>query len=124
LTEVRYLSFEYLLRRAALSDTKSEKVAWWSVWAIQAFVERLHRFPRQGELYPYLHDVLDESKTFEGLKLPPLVYTKEDSPGEAQRSLLEYFRQKMLPCGSKFSSYKGVLLGRRVPRHLDELQVN
>jgi hypothetical protein len=71
-SELRYLSSEYLLRRASFSDTKSEKVGWWSIWALTRFVESHHRFPRQGELYPYLHKVMDESKTLEELQLPPL----------------------------------------------------
>jgi len=89
-TELRYLSLEYLLRRATASGTKSEKVAWESVWALVVFVEHQRRFPRQGELYPYLHKVLDESKTLEGLQLPDIDFSKS-SPGapEAQRSVLE-----------------------------------
>jgi len=89
-TELRYLSLEYLLRRAAHSDTKSERVAWESVWALTVFVEHGHRFPRQGELYPYLHKVLDESRTLEDLNLPPVdISLPPYGPQDAQKSVLE-----------------------------------
>jgi len=88
LTEMRYLHLEYPLRRAFCS-VSSEKKAWWSVWAISVFVERQHRFPRKGELYPYLHMILDESKTMEELKLPPLESLPGEGPKEAQRTSME-----------------------------------
>jgi len=89
LTGLRYLSSEYLLRRATHSGTKSEKVAWESVWALSVFVEHAKRFPRQGELYPYLQKVLDESKTLEDLDLPPMDVLPMGDASEAQKSLLE-----------------------------------
>jgi len=89
LTELRYLSSEYLLRRATLSNTKSEKTAWESVWALVVFVEHHRRFPRQGELYPYLHEVLDESRPLESLKLPEIDIESVQVSLEAQKSLLE-----------------------------------
>jgi hypothetical protein len=94
LTELRYLSLEYLLRRAHFSASKGEKVAWQSVWALVIFVEHHKRFPRQGELYPYLHNVLDESKTLEDLNLPTIdsSFAGFDSGLEAQKSLSEQLR--------------------------------
>jgi hypothetical protein len=94
LTELRYLSLEYLLRRANFSASKGERVAWQSVWALVVFVEHHKRFPRQGELYPYLHNVLDESKTLEELKLPTIdsSFAGLDSGLEAQKSLSEQLR--------------------------------
>jgi len=89
LTGLRYLSSEYLLRRANHSGTKSEKLAWESVWALSVFVEHAKRFPRQGELYPYLHGILDESKTLEDLDLPPMDVLPMGDASEAQKSLLE-----------------------------------
>jgi hypothetical protein len=91
LSELRYLSLEYLLRRANFSPSKGEKVAWQSVWALVVFVEHHRRFPRQGELYPYLHNVLDESKTLEDLKLPTIdtSFSRIESGHEAQKSLME-----------------------------------
>jgi len=89
LTGLRYLSSEYQLRRASLSGTKSERTAWQSVWALSAFVEHARRFPRQGELYPYLHGILDESKTLEDLDLPPMDLYPSDAANDAQKSILE-----------------------------------
>jgi len=89
LTGLRYLSSEYLLRRAAHSGTKSERTAWQSVWALCVFVEHAKRFPRQGELYPYLHGILDESKILEDLDLPPMDVLPMGDAQEAQKSLLE-----------------------------------
>jgi hypothetical protein len=89
LTGLRYLSSEYLLRRAAHSGTKSERTAWQSVWALSVFVEHAKRFPRQGELYPYLHGILDESKILEDLNLPPMDVLPMGDASEAQKSLLE-----------------------------------
>jgi hypothetical protein len=104
LTEQRYLSFEYLLRRATSSGTKSEQVAWWSVWAVQVFVEHQHRFPRKGELYPYLHKILDESKTLEGLKLPPLESLPGEGPREAQRTSMESLQHEVSSLRKKLQS--------------------
>jgi len=94
LTELRYLSLEYLLRRAASSASKGERTAWQSVWALVVFSEHHKRFPRQGELYPYLHKVLDESKTLEDLQLPTIdtSFPAHDSGQEAQKSLSEQLR--------------------------------
>jgi hypothetical protein len=89
LTGLRYLSSEYLLRRAMHSGTKSERTAWQSVWALCVFVEHAKRFPRQGELYPYLHGILDESKILEDLNLPPMDVLPMGDASEAQKSLLE-----------------------------------
>jgi len=89
LTGLRYLSSEYLLRRAMHSGTKSERTAWQSVWALSVFVEHAKRFPRQGELYPYLHGILDESKILEDLDLPPMDVLPIGDASEAQKSLLE-----------------------------------
>jgi hypothetical protein len=95
---------EYLLRRAAYSGTKSEQVAWWSVWAVVVFVEHEHRFPRKGELYPYLHNVLDESKTLEGLKLPKLEFLPGTGPGEAQRTSTESLQHEVSVLRQKLQS--------------------
>jgi len=92
LTDLRYLSSEYLLRRATLSPTKGGKIAWQSVWALMVFVEHQKRFPRQGELYPYLHKILDESKVLEDLDLPELDVLPNSEAQEAQKSLLEKLR--------------------------------
>jgi len=95
LTELRYLSLEYLLRRANFSASKGERVAWQSVWALVVFVEHHKRFPRQGELYPYLHKVLDESKTLEDLELPTMdasISASIDSGRDAQKSVSEQLR--------------------------------
>jgi len=109
LTEIRYLSSEYLLRRANLSNTKSEKVAWRSVWAIVVFVEHYHRFPRQGELYPYLHKVLDESKTLEDLKLPPIAFQQVMELGNCQKTVLEDLRAQVSSFQRKLESVQGIL---------------
>jgi len=53
------------------------------------FVEHAKRFPRQGELYPYLHGILDESKILEDLDLPPMDVFPMGDAQEAQKSLLE-----------------------------------
>jgi len=90
LTGLRYLSSEYLLRRATHSGTKSERVAWESVWALLVFVEHQRRFPRQGELYPYLQAVLDESKLLEDLDLPEIdISPISGQPQDAQKDVLE-----------------------------------
>jgi len=101
LTGLRYLSSEYLLRRAAHSGTKSERTAWQSVWALCVFVEHAKRFPRQGELYPYLHGILDESKVLEDLDLPALDVLPGADAWEAQKSLLETLVARDLELSSK-----------------------
>jgi len=89
LSGLRYLSSEYLLRRATLSRTKQERIAWESVWALVVFVEHHKRFPRQGELYPYLHKTLDESKVLEDLKLPEIDSLDLRVTEEAHKGTLE-----------------------------------
>jgi len=89
LNGLRYLSSEYLLRRAKLSPTKGQRNAWESVWALLVFVEHQKRFPRQGELYPYLHKVLDESNTLEDLQLPELDSFELEETQESYKMTLE-----------------------------------
>jgi len=113
LTALRYLSSEYLLRRAVLSGTKSGRTAWESVWALLVFVEHQKRFPRQGELYPYLHKVLDESNTLEDLKLPEIDSLDLGDSLEAQKGTLESLVNENLDLRSRLSKTK---------KHLTDLE--
>lgn len=109
LTDLRYLSSEYLLRRAVLSPTKGGKIAWQSVWALMVFVEHQKRFPRQGELYPYLHKILDESKVLEDLELPELDVLPNSDAQEAQKSLLEKLRGDVSTLASRNKNLSNAL---------------
>jgi len=109
LTELRYLSLEYLLRRASQADTRSAQTAWRSVWAIVVFCEHYNRFPRQGELYPYLHKVLDESKTLESLELPALTSQSAQEAWSAQRSTLEALQHEVSLYHRKISKIERAL---------------
>jgi len=117
LTEMRILSSEYLLRRASIARSKSGKIGWWSVWAVMVFCEYHHRFPRQGELYPYLHKVLDESRTLEDLELPPLTSLPGEDAQEAQRGTLEQLQHDVLDYKSRMST-----LHSRVESNLVEIR--
>jgi hypothetical protein len=91
----RYSALEYLLRMAGLSSTKAQKVGWRSLAALFVFVEHEQRFPRQGELYSYLHSVLDESKSLEQLDLPPISIETVTQSLEASRLEISKDQQEL-----------------------------
>lgn len=111
LSSKRQTALEYLLRMASLSTTKAGKIGWRSLVALFVFVEHKGRFPRQKELYDYLHRVLDESSILEHLDLPPISFETVKMSQEASRQMvleeqvaLPLAQQRMTLAAEKISS--------------------
>jgi hypothetical protein len=82
---------DFLLLRASLSNTKSERKAWYMLVALISWIERNHRFPHLKEQTEYLAVVLEGS---EAPELPSLQFGDLIHSGEIEEQARSSLRIK------------------------------